>query len=183
MRMPNTHPADSLAPAGEGDRLSRWIGHHGKVVRAFAWMLVRDDGLADDLVQEVFCRAWEARGRYVETGNERAYLLRIADRLVCDHCRRSKRETKLDDEAWEQIEPTDSFEMPLDALSRREVESELRAALDRLSESQRRILLLRFFGGLQFHEIAEQMELPLNTVLSHCHRGLLAMRRLLTEKS
>lgn len=181
--MPN-RPPDELPPSAyHSDHLSRWVGHHGKAIRAFVWMLVRDDGLADDLAQEVFCRAWEARGRYVETGNERAYLLRIADRLVCDHGRRAKRERKLSGDEWDRIEPEDSDELPLDVLTRREVEDRLRGAMDRLSEAQRRILLLRFFGGLQFHEIAEQIGLPLNTVLSHCHRGLLAMRKLLPEES
>ncbi len=180
--MPDRPQDNSPSAAHPGDHLSRWVSHHGKAVRAFVWMLVRDDGLADDLAQEVFCRAWEARGRYVETGSERAYLLRIADRLVCDHGRRAKRERRISSDEWEQIEPADSDELPIDMLTRREVEGRLRLAMDRLSEAQRRILLLRFFGGLQFHEIAEQIGSPLNTVLSHCHRGLLAMRKLMSDE-
>jgi RNA polymerase sigma-70 factor (ECF subfamily) len=171
-----------LSTANADHRLSRWVAQHGKAIRTFVWVSVRDDSLTEDLVQEVFCRAWEARERYVESGRERAYLLRIADRLVCDHFRRPKREVKLAVEMWEQIDPQATTELPLDSLSRIESETGLRTALDSLSEGQRRILLLRFFGGLQFHEIAEQIGVPLNTVLSHCHRGLLALRKKMPEE-
>jgi len=51
-----------------------------------------------------------------------------------------------------------------------------------LHEVQKRVLLLRFFGELEFAAIAEQMELPLGTVLSHCHRGLKSLRKMLAEK-
>ena len=59
----------------------------------------------------------------------------------------------------------------------------LAAALEALSEPQRRTLLLRYYGNLEFNEIAEQLGSPLNTVLSHNRRGLLALRQLLAEKA
>jgi len=45
-----------------------------------------------------------------------------------------------------------------------------------LSESQRQILTMRYFGQLKFSEIAGVLEMPLNTVLSHAHRGLTLLR-------
>jgi DNA-directed RNA polymerase specialized sigma24 family protein len=42
---------------------------------------------------------------------------------------------------------------------------------------------LRYYGDLPFTEIAAMMGCPVNTALSHCHRGLLALRRLLVERS
>ena len=53
-------------------------------------------------------------------------------------------------------------------------------ALDQLSVPQRRVLLLRYYGDMSFEEIAATLECPLNTALSHCRRGLLALRRLLS---
>jgi RNA polymerase sigma-70 factor (ECF subfamily) len=54
----------------------------------------------------------------------------------------------------------------------------LQQALAMLSETQRRVLLLRYYGSLEFHEIAEQLDLPLGTVLSHGHRGLEQLRKI-----
>jgi RNA polymerase sigma-70 factor (ECF subfamily) len=137
--------------------------------------------LADDLTQEVFCRAWQARDRYREQGLARAYLLRIADHLAVDHHRKSGREVNLGDEAWKQIEPVEQAGGVDDALQRQEVFNQLAFTLDRLSPQQRRVLLLRYYGELSFAEIAEMMECPINTILSYCHRGLHTLRSLLVE--
>jgi RNA polymerase sigma-70 factor (ECF subfamily) len=57
----------------------------------------------------------------------------------------------------------------------------LHAALDRLAPMQQRVLLLRYYSQLDFQEIADTLQMPLNTALSHCRRGLEALRRLLVE--
>jgi RNA polymerase sigma-70 factor, ECF subfamily len=169
-------------PPNDTELWSEWSRLHGRAVRGYLLAMVRRHDLADDLVQEVFCRAWQARARYREEGRARAYLLRIADRLVLDHYRRSGREVNLSDEGWEQVEPARQDGPPGDTLVQEEVFWQLAETLDSLSPSQRRVLLLRYYGDLSFAEIAAMMECPLSTALSHCHRGLLTLRRFLTEK-
>lgn len=167
----------------DAERLSRWIREHGQVVFGFLVSLVEDRHLAEDLTQEVFVRAWEARERYDDVGRERSYLLRIADRLACDCGRKvaQQREQTVDTTAWSSLEPSD-LASPDDRLTRREHEQALHAALGSLSEPQRRALLLRFFGQLEFREIAVTLGCPLNTALSHARRGLEALRKLLSSQ-
>jgi RNA polymerase sigma-70 factor (ECF subfamily) len=143
--------------------------------------MVRRPDVADDLAQEVFQRAWRARDRYRDEGRERAYLLKIADRLVVDRSRRLGLELTVDDAVWHDVEPAADEGSPLDDITRAETSQQLAAALDRLTPAQKRVLLLRFFGDLTFEEIAESIGCPLGTALSHCRRGLIALRRLLTE--
>jgi len=170
-------------PTGETSsaRLARWVRDHAAAVRGYLLGLVRRADLADDLLQDVFQRAWQARDRYEDRGTERAFLLRIADRLVIDKSRRSRREINVDDATWHEVEPTASDESPLDELHTIETNQELTAALDRLSFNQRRVLLLRYFSDMTFEEIAAELECPLGTALSHCRRGLAAMKKLLTS--
>lgn len=160
-------------------RLARWVSEHGPAVQGYLHALVRDRHLAEDLAQEVFCRAWQARHRYADHGKERAYLLRIADRLARDRLRRRRRETPLGGP----LLCEDSSGLPDDRLERIEAQRQLHAALDQLTDPQRRTLLLRYFGPMEFHEIAAVLDCPLGTVLSHGRRALLAMRRLLAGKS
>ena len=162
-------------------RVTSWVHEHGESVRGFVFAMVRRDDVADDLVQEVFRRAWQARDRYEENGCARAYLLRIADRLVCDRGRNARREVTLDDSAWQEMEPCDNLAEPRSAMARRETQQSVQDALACLTYSQRRVLLLRFYGDLSFAEIAEQLGCPLGTALSHCRRGLLAMRKKISE--
>lgn len=175
--------SDANRANDERERLTVWVRRHGGAVLGYLTGMVGNHALAEDLLQEVFCRAWQARGRYRETGCERAYLLRIADRLACDHARRRKVEARLDGDPAEFAERPDREGPPWERLSCAETRQLLAAALDALSEPQRRTLLLRYYGNLDFNEIAELLGSPLNTVLSHNRRGLAALRQLLAEKT
>ncbi len=168
-----------------GDVLARWVSEHGAALRGFLRGAVRNADLADDLLQEVFCRAWSARAAYVDTGNARAYLLRIADRLVCDHYRRHRTETEYIQKRARGFGVVDAEVAagPGELAARNETDRQLAVAIESLSPVQRRILLLRYYGDLSFQEIAEMTAIPLNTALSHCRRGLLALRQLLKEES
>ncbi len=161
-------------------RLANWVREHARAVRGYLLGLVRRSDVADDLLQDVFHRAWQARDRYRDQGQDRAFLLTIADRLVIDRSRRLGLEINLDDAAWHEVEPVAHDTIPLDELAAIENSNELNAALAALSLAQRRVLLLRYFGDLTFEEIATQLNCPLSTALSHCRRGLLTMRTLLT---
>jgi RNA polymerase sigma-70 factor (ECF subfamily) len=163
------------------ETISRWVREHARPVRGFLLGLVRRADVADDLLQTVFERAWRARDRYRDDARERAYLLQIADRLACDWFRRAGREVCVTEEVWQRLEPGAPDPEPLDILIQQETQAELAAALDRLTLVQRRVLLLRYFGEMEFAEIAATLAAPLGTVLSHCRRGLLALRSLLVE--
>jgi RNA polymerase sigma-70 factor, ECF subfamily len=165
------------------ERIARWVREHAHALRGYCLGMVRRGDVADDLVQEVFQRAWQARDRYRDEGHEQAYLLRIADRLVVDRSRRMGLEINVDEQAWHEVEPAARTEVPLDALARGESSDELAAALDQLTSAQKRVLLLRFFGDLTFEEIAVTLGCPLGTALSHCRRGLIALRKLLATKT
>lgn len=175
--------ADVRGRAADVERLTRWVRDHGPAVNGYLSSFVRDPATAEDLFQEVFCRAWEARGRYLESGKDRGYLLSIADRLCKDRGRKLKREIHLSDDAWRSVEPSDGRGDPAGHLASVESKRELQSAMNSLSEPQRRTLLLRYWGECDFAEIANIMECPLGTVLSHCRRGLLAMQRTLVGAS
>jgi RNA polymerase sigma-70 factor, ECF subfamily len=161
-------------------RFEDWVRRHGSAVRGFLLALVRRSDVADDLLQEVFRRAWQARQQYTEEGKSRAYLLRIADRLVVDWQRARRPEVHWDAPQWQAAEPPAHHD-PADLFAARESRQQLQAALEELQPLQRRVLLLRYYGELSFQEIANTVGCPLNTALSHCRRGLLALRKILTE--
>jgi RNA polymerase sigma-70 factor (ECF subfamily) len=168
---------------GPEERVAQWVRDHALAVRGYLLGTTGRHDVADDLLQQVFKRAWEARDRYRDVGHERAFLLKIADRLVIDRSRRLGQEINLDDATWHEVEPTTPITAPLDDLVGAETSEELAAALAQLTPNQRRVLLLRYFSEMTFEQIAETMNCPLSTALSHCRRGLIAMRKLLTTTS
>lgn len=156
-------------------RFEKWLQDHGAAVRGFLVASLHHRDLAEDLLQDVFCRAWEARARFQEGHGDRAFLLTIADRLVIDHYRRTRHETALDLDGGTHS-PVSREAEPVERLLKNEAEQQVADALETLSAPQRRVLLLRYYGDLPFAEIANTTGWPLGTVLSHARRGLLMLR-------
>lgn len=162
--------------ADDAYRFAQWTAEHWGVVRGFVLSLVQRPDVADDVTQETFRRALESVEKYTESGQARSYLLKIADRLVVDHARQKQREVTLKETKWQRLQDEHESHQPDQLASQKESQQQLNKALNLLSEEQRRVLLLRYYGEMKFSEIAEITQWPVNTVLSNCRRGLLAMR-------
>jgi RNA polymerase sigma-70 factor (ECF subfamily) len=171
-------PSEQLSP---DELLASWVREHSAAIRGYALALIRRPDVADDVLQEVFRRAWQVRDSFRRQGQDRAFLIRIADHLVCDRARRLGRELNLDETGWQTQEPSADGSDPAELAQWREAEQDLTVAIEQLSPAQRRVLLMRYFGGLEFADIAEQIGCPLNTALSHCRRGLQTLRRLMVS--
>ena len=158
------------------ERLTAWAAEHGPAVFGFLRRRCGQD--AEDLLQETFRKAWASRAAYQPSGRDRAFLITIADRLACDWARkRAGRKTVALEEA------VDGGGGPEDRLAANEDRTMVREILTTLPDAQRRTLELRYFGDLTFKEIADALGCPLNTALSHAHRGLEALRQRLAERS
>lgn len=132
----------------------------------------RDAEVAEDLAQQVFLKAWQAIPRYEHRGAPfRAWLYRMAHNQMVDHFR-ARRPT---------VDVAD-VELPEDAVAEdivlmQEVHAGLTAALDRLSEDHRQVLVLRFLMEKSAREIGEIMGRKEVTVRGLQMRALQALRR------
>jgi RNA polymerase sigma factor (sigma-70 family) len=173
--------SDGSDALSDAKRLTDWVRDYGRSVYGYLLALTRRVDIAEDLTQDVFRRAWQARGQYAEQGSPKAYLMRIADRLAIDYSRRKQLEIHLDDDGWRLNQPIAERDSPPAESQLNEAVTQLQANMHFLSPPQRRVLLLRYFGDLDFESIAEEMESPVGTVLSHCHRGLAKLRKMMVE--
>lgn len=148
---------------------------HQALVFSIALHYLQDRGLAEDLAQEVFLELYQ-RISAIESADHLTYWLRRVTVNRCiDQGRRKKhrRETALVDSP----EPlaSDGETDPL-LLGR------LEESLATLPEKQRMMVVLRYQEGLGPAEIAELLEMPVNTVKSTLHRTLDELRRKMTRK-
>ena len=167
----------------KNQQITTWTAQYGGLVRGYLMSMVRRADVADDLSQEVFLNAWKGLDMYTEQGEAKAYLMKIAYRVVCNDKRRRSMEVNVDDETWTAIDPVDAKSDPAKNIHQAELNATLSAVLDQLSEAEKKVLTLRYFGEMKFNEIADLIELPLNTVLSHAHRGLAKMRDIMQKSS
>lgn len=173
--------SDGSDVQSDAQRMTEWVREYGRSVYGYLLALTRRTDVAEDLAQDVFRRAWQARGQYSEQGSPKAYLMRIADRLAIDFSRRKRLEIHLDEDGWRLNQPSAESDGPAAETQLTETIARLQANMHCLSPPQRRVLLLRYFGDLDFESIAQEMGSPLGTVLSHCHRGLARLRKLMVE--
>ena len=168
----------------QGDRAG-----FGPIVAAYADRLLgylyrmlgnRQD--AEDCLQEVFVRLVATIGNYRHQQKFEGWLFRIAANLARDRIRRSKLVRFVPMEVAPEGGP-ETFEPPEQALHKKEQADELHAALSKLSDDDRQILLLRHFAGMSFNDIAAELECPLGTALARAHRALGKLRGLMKEEA
>ena len=130
---------------------------------------------ADDITQQVFVAAWQARRTYrSELASLPAWLMGITKNKISDHWAGKRRETRRLEAAHRASEhPAQSEGMVTEIVDRVLVADEL----SRLGQPQRTIMELAFFQDLTHTQIARVLALPLGTVKSHIRRSLVQLRR------
>lgn len=150
-------------------------------VYAFAVSLLRDRVEAQDVTQDVLLRFWEHRE---EVDPERAlsWLLRVTRNASIDVMRRRHRQHDVMDVDTEGVERSSSpAPSPQVDAEHAEFRDHLQAALDRLDEPYRSIVILREVQGFSYQEISGAMDLPLGTVKGYLHRARKRLRKQLNE--
>lgn len=145
---------------------------------------------ACELTQEAFLRALRSIAGFRGEAKFYTWLFRIALNLVRSHQRRAGRKhfSSLD-------EPDGKLEMasqaasllggdcadPAEQAMRAERDSRVTAAVGRLAEQYRTVIVLRDIEGLDYEQIAETLGIPIGTVKSRVHRGRLALKEYLAD--
>lgn len=111
------------------------------------------------------------------TGSFKAWLFRIATNKANDLWRSRGRQRT----AHEGLSRITEEESPHAGhrLEGSEMEQKLRDAIGRLPEAQRQVLMLRYYSGLKFIEIADMLGCPLNTALGRMHKAMLKLKELM----
>jgi RNA polymerase sigma-70 factor (ECF subfamily) len=171
------HTALERMARGDHDGLAELYDRHGRVVYSLALRILRDQGDAEDVVQEVFAQAWRQASRYASgRGSVVAWLINLTRSRAIDRLRgrRSRPEPIADDRRA--LELPDLAPPADEALARSGQAAQIRAAVDQLSLLQRVAIELAFYDGLTHVEIAERLELPLGTVKTRIRQGLLKLK-------
>jgi len=161
----------SALESGEERALEEVYARHGAAVYALARRVLGDSERAEDVVQEVFLRLWTSPERFDPVrGALRSFLNREAHSRAIERLRteaaRSRREERHD---RERVEP--AYDVEAEVLTSIRTES-MKAALAELSEGERTAIILAYFGGRTYREVAATLEQPEGTIKSRIRIGL-----------
>ncbi|MET0863990.1 MAG: RNA polymerase sigma factor [Nakamurella sp.] len=160
--------------AGDDRALREAFDRYGGMVQRVGILRLGNHHDAEELVQQVFVRAWKGRdGFNPERGSLGAWLLGIARRLIADRYASLDRDRKVI-AAAESIAPPATETKSVDRVVDRVVVGN---EVNRLPDEQRMVLRLAFYGDLSHSEIAASTGLPIGTVKSHIRRALIQLRK------
>jgi RNA polymerase sigma-70 factor (sigma-E family) len=138
-----------------------------------AYLIVWDEGEAEDLVQECLLKVARRWPRVRRMEQPQAYARRILVNLALDGARRRVRRRR-------ELEPgTPPILSAIDPLQALETRTELLQALGQLHERQRAVLVLRYFNDLTEAQVADVLGCSPGTVKSSASRGLARLREAL----
>ena len=168
---------------GDSKSFEALIQKHKNKIYAFILSKIRNRDLAEDIFQDTFIKVINSlqKGKYNEEGKFLPWVMRIANNLVIDYFRKSKK--------MRTIAPTDDFDIfdilqdgeknVEDNLVNNQIHKDLRKLIEYLPEDQKEVLKMRYYAELSFKEISECTGVSINTALGRMRYALINLRKLI----
>ena len=153
-----------------------WFGN----LYTYAFSVLGDEAIAEEVVQSVFCRIWEKRDQLQVHTSLKAYLYGSVYHECMDWMRKEQYRKAHRSHVLRTGNPT-AGENATGRLELNDLERRLREAMDELPDQCRAIFQLSRFGELKYREIAEQLGLSVKTVESQMSKALKHLRKKLID--
>jgi RNA polymerase sigma-70 factor (ECF subfamily) len=157
--------------------MARLYDAFGHLIYSLIYRIVKDSGVAEDLVQETFLRAWnQAHSIDPARGSPASWLLAVARNRAIDWIRSAA--GKPDRNLWEHYgaELAGNFLSMEKALIDSDRARRVRQAMQKLNDHQRAVIELAYFEGLSQSQMAERMGQPLGTIKTWVRSALKSLR-------
>lgn len=173
---------------------SNWVDQHGDALFRYAILRVKDEHLAEDLIQETFLGALKALDRLRPGSSHRAWLMAILKNKIIDHYRRNVIEIPSSDlDLWEEEDNREYFDKtghwkrdlsdwkdsPEQLVENAEFWETFQSCLLGLPESHRRTFTLRELDGVKSDEVCEILSITPSNYWVIMHRARSKLRKCL----
>lgn len=176
----------------------RWLDDHGRVLFKYAYARVRDDDVAEEIVQDTLLAAWRSRRRFAGNSSERTWLIGILKHRLADHWRNVQRRARAT-ESLEALGVSDYLEgkqremreYPNAASQARQPDTDLEQrqfwqvvtdCIATLPPGQARAFRLCELDGLETAEICRILDIAPTNLWVILHRARSRMREQLAQR-
>lgn len=158
------------------------IDAYSGVVYGIARRVVADPMHAEEVAQDAFLALWRRPGAYDPArGSLRSFLLGVARNKAIDLVRREESQKRTKDSLIAEVEATSAVAAADEQLAGVDERQEVRAALVQLTSVQREAVVLAYFGGRTYREVAAELEIPEGTAKTRLRDGLLKLRSIMSS--
>ncbi|MDR9418841.1 sigma-70 family RNA polymerase sigma factor [Gracilimonas sp.] len=174
--------------ARDPDALSELYDQYNRLLFGLILSILKKRSEAEDILQEVFTTIWEKADMYdLERGSVYTWIVSLTRNKSIDRLRskvykeQKKQSTSLDDEdVFHPLYPDKND--PLEDTILTDRAKRLHAALDKISNKQRKVLQVAYFNGMTQSEIADEYDIPLGTVKTRMRDGMMKLREILAKE-
>ncbi len=165
---------------------------------ASAMRMTKQKEAAEDLLSEVYAKAWKAFDQFEPGTNLRAWLYKILTNTYINHYRQKQREpymveldrpedpdTGAGGDLYDRIlgASASPFDNPDEALANRILDQDLKKAIESLPDEFRLAVLLSDVQNFSYQEIADILSVPIGTVRSRLWRGRRLLQKILWKQA
>ena len=169
---------------GDKKNFEEIVERYLKIIYNFVYRLIGNEKNAEDITQEIFLRVWKNIKKFDTKKSFKTWIFTIAKNASIDYLRKRKDiimstfdnedggNVVLDNIIDEELKPDEIFALAKDKKT-------VELAMDKISIVQKEIIVLKYMNEMSLFEIAEIMDIPLNTVKSHHRRALIKIRNVI----
>jgi len=168
-----------LLRRGDEHTFERIFKSYFKSLHSFAWSFLKDETMAEEVVQNVFCRIWEKKELLNTSGSLKAYLYRAVHNESLNYLKHQKVKAAYRDQYLDSFEEAQGH--TAEKVIGKELERKIAAAINELPQQCRIVFQMSRFEHRKYHEIADQLGISIKTVENHMGKALKLMRLKLVE--
>jgi RNA polymerase sigma-70 factor (ECF subfamily) len=173
--------------SGETSAFGELVRRYERELYGYLRRYLGDASLAEDVFQNTFLQLYLKSHQYEAGRPVRPWLYTIATHQAIDALRRNNRhqavsleQSRAETSAGEVGSLMDTLESasaaPLETVADEERRERIRASVERLPEFLRQVLILAYYQGLKYREIADILDIPVGTVKSRLHAALVKLQ-------
>ena len=176
----------SLYVDGKNEAFDALLERHKDRLFMYIYHAVKNEDVANDIFQDTFVKAIMTikQGRYVENGHFPAWITRIAHNHIIDYYRQLKAENlqSTDDDEVNILNRKElSAQTIEDDIITSQIHNDVKRLIKALPDSQREVLVMRYYKNMSFKEIADTTGVSINTALGRMRYAILNLRRIAEE--
>jgi RNA polymerase sigma-70 factor, ECF subfamily len=166
----------SMVARGDEQAFERLYDELAGPILGLVQRVLRDPAQSEEVAQEVLVELWRTAARYrPERGSVRTWALTLAHRRAVDRVRSAQAAADREDRLAES-ETDRPFDEVADEVSGRLEREQVRRCMVTLTELQRESVVLAYYGGYTYREVAQLLDVPLATVKTRLRDGLIRLR-------
>jgi RNA polymerase sigma-70 factor (ECF subfamily) len=186
MKKYNDEELVQLFIAGSSDAIDELISRHKRQLQGYLVSIVGQKSTADDVFQETFIKVIERlkRGKYTDNGKFASWLFRVAHNAAIDYLRKQQGVADVVDIDTDYgVQQHKAEEVDIEHFEVRERDKgTLRTLICKLPKEQCEVLTLRYYMNLSFKEVADHLDIGINTALGRMRYAVVNLQKMIEKE-